>query len=66
MARAYLEELIAAAEVTDVRYGARIPDSPRQLVTVELGGRDLGATLVAAGQAKRVSGDERPDWCSVN
>ncbi len=65
LARAYLQELVAETPVTDVRYGARIKESQRQLVDVELGGSDLAGLLVAAGQARRISGSDRPDWCAA-
>lgn len=65
-ARAYLESLVASALVTDVRYGARIPDGPRQLVEVELGGQDLAGLMVAGGHAQRVTGTDRPDWCAAS
>jgi endonuclease YncB( thermonuclease family) len=64
-ARTYLQELVAKAPVTDVRYGARIADSQRQLVDIELGGEDLAGLMVAAGHARRISGTDRPDWCSA-
>jgi endonuclease YncB( thermonuclease family) len=65
VARAYLQDLVDRNTVTDVRYGARLPDKQRRLVEVRLGERDLGELMVAGGHAQPISGSERIDWCAL-
>lgn len=65
VARDRLQNLIAAAPITAVRYGERHFDG-RRLVDLEVGGTDLGRAMVAAGAARRFAGEVYPDWCASN
>jgi len=60
--RQALEALLRSGPITGIRYGDRLSDG-RQAATVELGGRDLGALLVAQGAARTVDGGY-VDWCA--
>ena len=61
-ARQGLERLVAEASVTDVRFAGRHDDG-RRLVDLEIGGRDVGQTLIAEGLARPLVGEAYSWWC---
>jgi endonuclease YncB( thermonuclease family) len=61
-ARQGLERLVAEAPVTNVRFAGRHGDG-RRLVDLEIGGRDVGQTLIAEGLARPLVGEAYPWWC---
>jgi micrococcal nuclease len=62
-ARAYLERLLAAGDVTKVQLGDRLGDG-RMLVAVEVAGADVGQAMVASGLAVKFDNKSYPDWCA--
>jgi endonuclease YncB( thermonuclease family) len=61
-ARSRVESLTAGGDlkVFDIRYGKF---AGRVVARVEVGGRDIGRTLLAEGLARPYSGGRRTGWC---
>ncbi len=61
-ARTVLERLVAGAPVTGVRTRGQHIDG-RQLVELEIGGKDAGQAMLDSGLARPLVGERYPEWC---
>ena len=63
-ATARLAELVATGPVTGVRFAGR-DRYGRDLVSVEIGGRDVAGYMLASNLTRPYQGRQHPDWCGI-
>lgn len=63
-ASAALQALVGLGPITRVRFHGR-DRYGRDLAQVEIAGRDVAQTMLAAGVARSYDGRGKPDWCAI-
>lgn len=64
LAKARLEALVRSGAALEATDSGRRDRYKRVLGSLTIGGRDVGATLVAEGYARPYAGGRRKGWCS--
>lgn len=63
-ATAVLRQVLRSGPITDARFEGH-DRYGRELVRLEVGGRDLARQMIASGYAVPYSGGRHPDWCGM-